>query len=114
MSGFEGRIFLLEHEYETYMRRMPVRYLKTKLAPVCFICGLGPEADNPFERAHRIPFGEGIRKFRLTPDFLDQDTNVVTAHRKICNSAAELSESEVLALIKEKAHLSGLSVPTSD
>ena len=105
--GFDGRIFLLDSEYDTYMRRMPVRYVKHPLAEKCFICGKPPEADNPFERAHRIPFNAGIKKYRLTPDYLDQKENIVSAHRKVCNKQAELSHSEIEKLVlqlKENPH----------
>ena len=100
-KGFEGRIFLTSAEHETYLRRMPVRYLRQPLQPVCAICGKGPTGDNPFERSHRVPFGLGVRRFKLTPDWLDSDHNIVTAHRKGCNKAAELSEEVVARFVDD-------------
>lgn len=58
-KGFDGRVFLTEAEHETYMRRMPVRYVKHKEEAVCCVCGLPGTATNPLENAHRIPFGLG-------------------------------------------------------
>jgi hypothetical protein len=102
MAGFDGRMFLHDYEYETYKRRMPVRYLKTKLSKVCFVCGLPETSDNPFQRAHRIPFNAGILKFRLTPEYLDKDSNIVTAHRKLCNAAAELTEEQIVEFLSKQ------------
>ena len=106
--GFDGRVFLLDSEYETYMRRMPVRYIRHKISNVCAICGKEATKDNPLEKAHLIPFNAGIKKYRLTPDFLDRKENIVAAHRKTCNKLAELSHEEILKLISP--HLAGLSV----
>ena len=74
--GFDGRVFLLDSEYETYMRRMPVRYIRHKISNVCAICGKEATNDNPLEKAHLIPFNLGIKKYRLTPDFLDRKENM--------------------------------------
>ena len=103
--GFDGRVFLLDSEYETYMRRMPVRYIRHKVSNVCAICGKEATKDNPLEKAHLIPFNLGIKKYRLTPDFLDRKENIVAAHRKTCNKLAELSHEEILKLISP--HLAG-------
>lgn len=97
--SFDGRVFLLDNEWDTYNRRMPVRYIRRKHTAVCYNCGLPSTADNPFQHAHLIPFNSGIKRFRLTPDFLDSPKNIVSAHRKICNKAVELSEDEILEFI---------------
>lgn len=96
-KGFDGRVFLTDAEHETYMRRMPVRYVKHKKALVCCVCGLPGTATNPLENAHRIPFCLGVRKFKLTPDYLDSTENIVTAHRAVCNKACEMSAHEITA-----------------
>ncbi len=49
--------------------------------------------------AHRVPFGEGIIKYRLTPEWLDSTHNLVKAHRKICNKLAELSVVDIHVLV---------------
>lgn len=95
-SGFGNRMFLDEAEWRTYLRRMPVRYIKKKHSPVCDVCGLPPFADNPLQHSHRIGFNVGIRKLGLTPDFLDSDQNIVSAHRKVCNASAEMSHAKAL------------------
>ncbi len=99
-SGFDGRVFLADAEHETYMRRMPVRYVKHKKAALCCVCGLPGTATNPLENAHRVPFGVGVRRFRLTPDYLDSAENIVTAHKARCNKACELSEEEIASTIR--------------
>lgn len=96
-KGFDGRVFLTDAEHETYMRRMPVRYVKHRKALVCCVCGLPGTATNPLENAHRIPFSLGVRKFKLTPDYLDSTENIVTAHRAVCNKACEMSAHEIAA-----------------
>ena len=97
--GFDGRIFLLDAEYDTYMRRMPVRYIRHKVSNVCTICGKEGTKDNPIEKAHRIPFNKGIKTYRLTPDFLDRQENIVAAHRQICNKSAELTDQQILEIL---------------
>ena len=104
--GFDGRVFLLDSEYETYMRRMPVRYIKHKIPNTCSVCGKEATADNPLEKAHLIPFNAGIKVYRLTPDFLDRKENIVAAHRKVCNKSAELSHEDILKVLSP--HRAGL------
>ena len=104
MSGFDGRIFLTEAEYQTYLRRMPVRYIRKKHAPVCAVCGLPGTTDNPLQHSHLIGFHRGITRFGLTPDYLDGHNNIVSAHRTTCNAKAEMSDAEVLT------HLEGLGL----
>jgi len=95
LSRFDGRVFLLESEHETYLRRMPVRYTKKLKTKFCEVCGLEGTKENPIENAHRIPFSIGVKVFKLTPDYLDKETNLVSAHRKICNKSVELSYAEI-------------------
>ena len=99
-KGFDGRVFLTDAEHETYMRRMPVRYVRHKKAAMCCVCGLPGSATNPLENAHKIPFGLGVRKFRLTPDYLDSKENIVTAHKSSCNKSCELPEDLITATIR--------------
>lgn len=93
--GFDGRVFLTDDEWATYMRRLPVRYIRGKHSDVCHHCGLPATDSNPMQHCHLIPFVIGIRQYRLTPDFLDSGDNIVSAHRKGCNKAVELSEAGV-------------------
>ena len=102
--GFDGRIFLTESEWRTYLRRMPVRYIKKTKQAVCEICGRAPDDGNELQNAHKIGFGIGIAEFAFTPDFLDGDHNIVTAHKRICNRKAELSFDEI------KKHLEDIGV----
>lgn len=94
--GFEGRVFLHEFEWRTYLRRMPVRYIRRKHDACCEICGLPGGDGNPLEHSHRIGFRVGIIEFALTPEFLDSPSNIVSAHKRVCNRAAELRKDDVL------------------
>jgi hypothetical protein len=106
--GFDGAVFLEEHEYRTYMKRMPVRYIKKTHSSVCKHCGSAGTADNPLEHAHLVGFQQGIVKFALTPDWLDSKENIVSAHKRICNKAVELPDAAVKQLLLSK----GLAVPS--
>lgn len=99
--GFDGRKFLTDAEHQTYLRRMPVRYVNNKLkgVDVCYVCGDIAQENNPLQVAHKVPFGVGIIKYRLTPEWLDSEHNLVKAHRKICNKLAELTEEDISALV---------------
>jgi hypothetical protein len=90
-TGFGDRIFLTEQEWNTYIKRAPVRYLKRKKNKVCEVCGEPPTEDNPLQMSHKIGFMVGVTKLGLTPDYVDRDENIVAAHRKGCNSHAELT-----------------------
>ena len=99
-SGFDGRVYLYEYEWLTYQRRMPVRYIRKPHEGVCSICGQGPEVGNPLEHSHKIPFRVGIMQLALTPDFLDAKHNIVSAHKRGCNRAAEMDLSTCLAYLE--------------
>ena len=99
--GFNGRVFLEPYELETYKRRMPVRFVRRNHAEVCHVCGKPGTSTNPLQHSHLIPFTVGVLKFGLTPDFLDSDSNIVSAHRALCNKSAELSESDIVKKIEE-------------
>lgn len=105
-KGFDGRVFLHEFEWQTYSRRMPVRYIRGKKSDVCAICGNPPSADNPLEHSHLIPFRYGVLNLGLTPDFLDSPENIVSAHKRVCNKRAELSPEMCLGKLKELGHTS--------
>lgn len=96
---FDGRVLLTESEWRTYMRRMPVRFIRKQHSPVCHHCGQPGTPSNPLQHSHRIGFNVGIKQFGLTPDFLDSSDNIVSAHRTTCNKAVELLPSEVLSLL---------------
>lgn len=99
--GFDNRIFLTKQEWETYLKRMPVRYIKKTKKTHCQICGEAASAENPLESSHIIGFKVGIVSFGLTPDFLDRDENIVSAHKRICNSKAEKSVSDICKILKQ-------------
>lgn len=88
--GFDGRMFLDEAEWRTYCRRKPVRYIRRPRAPVCQVCPLPGSPDNPLQSAHIIGFDVGVIDLGMTPEFLDSDENIVTAHRRTCNRQSEL------------------------
>ena len=90
-KGFNGRIFLTREEHATYLRRMPVRFVRHKKEEVCSVCGEPEKEDNRFENSHVIPFRIGVVALALTPDFLDEKENIRTAHKRKCNRAVELS-----------------------
>lgn len=98
--GFGGRIFLTDAEHETYLRRAPVRYTRKPKDHLCCVCGLPASESNPLENAHKIPFGIGVRLFKLTPDYLDSSENLVTAHRKTCNKQSELPIAEITSHVQ--------------
>jgi hypothetical protein len=102
--GFDGRQFLLEAEWTTYRRRKPVRYIRKPKASMCEVCGRPGTADNPLQNAHGIGFDVGVIDLALTPEYLDSDENIKTAHRKTCNQAVELD------LVGSMNRLKGLGV----
>lgn len=100
MSGFGNRKFLTKEEWETYMKRKPVRYIRRPKEKICSICELPESLDNPLQNCHVIGFDIGIKYFGLTPDYLDSPQNIVTAHRKQCNKKAELPLHKVYELVE--------------
>jgi hypothetical protein len=103
---FDGRKFLTDAEHETYLRRAPVRYAYRTAKPkpdTCEVCGLPWTAENPPQASHRIPFGMGVRVYRLTPDWLDSSENLIWAHRRVCNKKAEWSSAQIEAALKVTA-----------
>lgn len=101
-SGFGNRPFLTQEEWETYGRRMAVRYIPSKLkGQVCTICGRPAEDGNPLQNAHRIGFYVGVLSLGLTPDFLDRPENIVTSHQKYCNRKSELSLLDSMKMLKQ-------------
>lgn len=86
--GFDGRTFLTEAEWRTYLRRKPVRNIQNPKSDTCAICGKVADQNNPFQHIHKIDFDLGIIRLALTPEFLDGDRNIVTAHRTTCTKRA--------------------------
>jgi hypothetical protein len=97
--GFEGRKFLNEAEWRTYLRRKPVRYIRRPKSATCEICREGPKDENPLQSAHKIGFDFGIVQLAITPEFLDGESNIVTAHRTRCNMEAELNLEDAMRLL---------------
>jgi len=88
--GFNGKIFLTKEQWDTYRKRMPVRYISKKKKTLCEICGKQSEKNNPIQNAHKIGFRLGILYLGLTPEYVDKDENIVSAHKTKCNKSAEL------------------------
>ncbi len=106
--GFENRIFLSKEEWETYLRRKPVRYIRKKKPDLCEICNKPPTKDDPLENSHIIGFRIGIIYFGLTPDYVDNNDNIVSAHKRICNKSAEL---DLFSVCKELKNRGIISIP---
>jgi hypothetical protein len=96
--GFDGRTFLSEEEWRTYLCRPPVRRCYIDFQKVqgtgrnnrCTVCN-GPDSpENPLQAAHVINALSGVRYFALTPDFLDHPDRLAWAHRQGCNRKVEL------------------------
>jgi hypothetical protein len=98
--GFDGRVFLTASEWQTYIRRKPVRYVRRAKAQICAVCGEPAGVDNPLQNAHVIAFDMGVIELALTPEFLDSATNIFTAHRRACNRAAELDVGGAVAYLR--------------
>jgi hypothetical protein len=79
--GFDGRRFLSEAEWRTYLRRKPVRYIRQPTAPVCAVCGEPAASGNPLQNAHKISFDLGIVYLALTPEFLDGENRIISSVR---------------------------------
>jgi hypothetical protein len=99
--GFGGRMFLDEAEWLTYCRRKPVRYIRRPKATACQVCGESGSSENPLQSAHRIGFDVGVIDLGLTPEFLDSDENVVTAHRRTCNKKSELDLQDSMERLRD-------------
>jgi len=104
-TGYDGRIFLTETEWHTYLRRPPVRFPRrdqpVAADAICALCRRALEASGPLQLAHRIPFIRGVCVLALTPDLLDSDRNLVIAHRRLCNKEVELDLLESLRLLRQ-------------
>jgi hypothetical protein len=99
--GFGDRLFLEEAEWRTYCRRKPVRYIRSPKEAICNVCGGGATVDNPLQSAHIIGFDMGVIDLGLTPNFLDGDNNIVTAHRRTCNAQSELDLPAAMVRLRE-------------
>jgi hypothetical protein len=99
--GFDGRVFLTQEEWLTYCRRKPVRYIRYPKTLVCQVCGNPPLNNNPLQSAHIIGFDLGIIELGLTPEFLDSDKNIMTAHRNTCNKKVEQNLSNSMIKLRQ-------------
>lgn len=105
--GFDGRVFLEEEEWKTYLRRRPVRYVRRHLLEVdkkCEMCGQVGSESNPIQAAHKIPFSKGIERFGFTPDWLDRTENLGWACRKECNSKMEWTDDDILKFLEKNRY----------
>jgi hypothetical protein len=110
--GFGNSVFLTESEWKTFLKRKPVRFIKKKHTDFCAVCGLSATIQNPFQHSHIIPFDMGIVDLALTPDFLDNHQNIVSAHRSICNKQVELSIKEAVDRLKSMGLILPNFLPT--
>lgn len=101
-DGFNGRIWLTHTEWETYRRRVAVRYpqkvrqqVAARDGAACCICGGREREDRPIQLAHRVPFKLGVVDWGLTPDWLDGIENLCLAHRGACNDGVELKTEQI-------------------
>jgi hypothetical protein len=99
--GFGGRMFLNKPEWDTYRRRKPGRYIRRPKSAKCQICPQPVTPGNPLQTAHRIGFDVGVIDLGLTPEFLDGETNTITAHRRECNKESELTLEESMKRLRE-------------
>ena len=99
--GFDDRMFLHESEWVTYCRRKPVRYIRAPCKTACQRCGERGSPDNPLQSAHIIGFDIGVIDLGLTPEYLDSEKNIVTAHRRKCNEESELDLTASMARLRE-------------
>jgi hypothetical protein len=100
--GFDGRVFLTEEEWMTYRRRKPVRYIHKVKPELCEVCGKTPTPGNPLENSHQIGFRSGVIYLGLTPEYVDNDENIVSAHKRKCNKSAELDLMDACRRLKKK------------
>lgn len=115
-EGYGGRAWLSLTEWETYRRRVAVRYPQKTRAQVvardgefCSICGGDDDSGTrPIQLAHRVPFKLGVVDWGLSPDWLDGLENLCLAHRGACNDEAELKTAQI------PAHLRGLGLKIDD
>ncbi len=98
--GFAGRIFLSKEEWVTFCRVLPVRYIKKSKQKICNVCGLHESQENIFHNSHVIPFALGVTHLGLTPDYVNSDENIVTAHKKDCNKESELDLRGCIGFLK--------------
>jgi hypothetical protein len=106
-GDFDGRTFLTKAEWETYLRREPVRYTRSEkggeMPPArrCSYCHRPGTKDNPLQLAHKINALNGVRYFALTPDYLDEPDLLAWAHRKECNNRVEFDYGESLVYLRD-------------
>ena len=78
---------------------VPVRYLdewrKRHLPAICAFC-----TEPATTAAHHIPFTRGIIQYRLRPDFLNEDWNLI-ATCSDCNKRAEWADSQIENFVAE-------------
>ena len=99
---FDNRVFLVKEEWETYRRRLPVRFIKKKKPSNCEVCFELPTDENGLQNSHIIGFNLGLIDLGLTPQYLDNDENIKCAHRKICNASVELSLEQSMLELKRR------------
>lgn len=123
-GGYGDRVWLSVEEWQTYRKRVAVRYPQKSRPDVeardgdhCSVCGKrDDEGERRIQLAHRVPFRIGVVDWGLTPDWLDDVNNLCLAHQGACNNKAEIRKKEIpthlqelgLNLDKSPAVLSGV------
>lgn len=51
--------------------------------------------ENSLQASHLVAFLRGVREFWLTPEWLDGPFNLIWAHKRNCNKAAEIPGANV-------------------
>lgn len=111
-EGFKGRVWLTVCEWETFRRRVAVRFpqhlrkaLEERDGLRCVVCGLDEQDGRPrLQLAHRVPFKIGVVDWGLTPDWLDGKENLGLAHVGACNDRFELLKSEIPEHLRKNGH----------
>jgi hypothetical protein len=82
-TGFNGRTFLTEYEWNTYQKCLPETLIRKMKYPLSCECStnVDGESSSNFKKSHKIKFNMGIIQLGLTPDFLDASLNVNVSHK---------------------------------
>lgn len=110
-EGFGARVWLTPAEWDTYRRRVAVRYTGSRRPAVlerdgemCSVCGESASEGATLQLAHRVPFKLGVVDWGLTPDWLDSVENRCFTHRVGCNDRAELLTSDIPSHLRKLGH----------
>ena len=96
MSEKPTSAFLTPSDHAAFCRwDVPRRNVRGKIEKggACFVCGKpAPKCEGHV--SHRVPYRLGIKKYGLTPAWLNRPENLVWAHIT-CNGHAEIPDAEI-------------------